>query len=246
VAENELDKATGYRPEFKFHDENLRMLSWYAERLVDALRRSGARSLLSLGIGHQVVSKRLLESVGDTLESYTIVEGSAARITELRETTALPPVVRLVHSYFESFTPAGPVDAIEMGFVLEHVDDPDLVIRRFASFLRPGGLMVVVVPNARSLHRLFGQAAGLLDDVYRLSPEDLELGHQRYFDLASLRLLVEGAGLRIAKTEGVFLKCLTTGQLRRLGLPAEIERAFFAVGADHPEIANAIYLETTR
>jgi SAM-dependent methyltransferase len=246
VAESELDKATGYRPEFKFHDENLRMLAWYADRLVDALRRGGARSLLSLGIGHQVVSRRLLEALSGTLDSYTIVEGSAARIAELRQTTALPSFVRLEHSYFESFTPAAPLDAIEMGFVLEHVDDPDVVIRRYAGFLRPGGVMVVVVPNARSLHRLFGHAAGLLDDVYRLSPEDLELGHQRYFDLASLRRLVEGAGLRIAKTEGVFLKCLTTGQLRSLGLPPEIERAFFTVGADYPEIANAIYLETTR
>jgi SAM-dependent methyltransferase len=246
VAESDLDKHTGYRPEFKFHDENLRMLAWYAARLVDALQRSRSRSLISLGIGHQVVSRRLLEKLGGSLESYTIVEGSAARIAELRETTNFPAFLHLEHSYFETFTPPGPVDAIEMGFVLEHVDDPDLVIRRYAGFLRPGGVMVVVVPNARSLHRLFGHAAGLLDDVYALSPEDLELGHKRYFDLASLRRLVEGAGLRVVSTEGVFLKCLTTGQLQRLGLSEAILNAFFTVGVSHPEIANAIYLETTR
>jgi SAM-dependent methyltransferase len=246
LADSELDRHTGYRPEFKFHDENLQMLSWYAERLVDALKRSGARSLVSLGIGHQVVSRRLLESLSGTLDQYTIVEGSAARIAELKETTTLPPFVHVEHSYFESFVAPRPVDAIEMGFVLEHVDDPEVVLRRFAGFLRPGGLLVVVVPNARSLHRLFGHAAGLLDDVYRLSPEDLELGHQRYFDLAALRRLVEDAGLRIVTTEGVFLKCLTTGQLQRLALPPEIAKSFFTVGASYPEIANAIYLETTR
>lgn len=106
--------------------------------------------------------------------------------------------------------------------------------------------MVVVVPNARSLHRLLGQAAGLLDDVHRLSPEDLELGHQRYFDLDSLRRLVEGAGLRIVSAEGIFLKCLPTAQLERLALPPEVGDAFFTLGASYPDLANAIYLETTR
>jgi hypothetical protein len=126
------------------------------------------------------------------------------------------------------------------------VDDPALVLGRYAGFLRPGGRLVVVVPNALSLHRRFGHAAGLLLDPYALSPQDLELGHKRYFDPASIRGLVERAGLRVLRCEGVFLKSLTTSQLQGLGLPEAVWRAFFEVGVAHPEIANAIYLETTR
>jgi SAM-dependent methyltransferase len=246
LKKNDLDGHTGYRSDFKFHEENLQMLGWYAERFVMALGRAGARSLLSLGVGHQVVVRRILDQMGKGLESYTVVEGSSARIAELAASSVLPEGVRLVESFFETYVAPEPIDAIEMGFVLEHVDDPLEILTRYAAFLRPGGLLVVVVPNARSLHRLVGHEAGFLDDVYRLSPQDLELGHQRYFDLASIRELVERAGLRILRTEGVFLKCVTTAQLEALRLSAEVLRGFFQVGIAFPEICNAVYLETTR
>ena len=152
----------------------------------------------------------------------------------------------MVHAYFEDYAPPSPVDAVEMGFVLEHVADPERLVRRYAGFLAPGGLVAIAVPNARSLHRLVGQRAGLLDDLYRLSEHDLALGHRRYFDLGSLRRLVEGAGLRIGACEGILLKCLTTGQLSRLGLDARVLEAFCEIGADYPDIANAIYLEASR
>jgi SAM-dependent methyltransferase len=239
------DLREAYTERFPFHDENLLMLSWYAERLIGCLRREQAGSLLSLGIGHQVVTRALL-GAGFPLQRYVIVEGSAAAIEALRAARELPPVVEVVHGFFEDFTPTGPVDAVEMGFVLEHVEDPALVLARFARFVRPGGRVVVVVPNARALHRVVGHEAGLLDDVHRLSAEDLRLGHRRYFDLTSLTRLVLDAGLRIVTVEGVFLKPLPTAQLQSLALPPHVLRAFCAVGVGYPEIANAIYVEAAR
>lgn len=235
--------AGGYAPEFKFHDENLLMLSWYADRMIATLRRRSARSLISLGIGHAVVPRAVIESLGTQLESYTIVEGSPLSIETFRSSLRPPPHVTLVNALFEEFAPRREADAIEMGFVLEHVDDPQLVVERFKTFLRPGGTLVVVVPNALSLHRRLGRDAGLLADPYRLSPQDLELGHRRYFDRASLESLMRAAGLRVERCEGVFLKPLTTGQLRRLELPPAVVRAFMSVGVEHPDLCNAIYVE---
>jgi len=233
----------GYAPQFKFHDENLLMLSWYADRMVATLRRKGVRSLISLGIGHAVVPRAVIDSLGGELESYTIVEGSPLSIESFRASLQPPPNVTLEHALFEQFEARRLYDAIEMGFVLEHVDDPRLVVERFRAFLRPGGTLVVVVPNALSLHRRLGHAAGLLADPYRLSPQDLELGHRRYFDRASLESLLRAAGLRIERCEGVFLKPLTTDQLRRLQLPPDVVRAFMSVGVEHPDLCNAVYVE---
>jgi len=245
VSVEDLDGASGYRRDFPYHDENLLMLGWYARRLEATLRRRGARRILSLGVGHRVVSRRLGGLLGAGVDSYTIVEGSAARIEELRQDGGLPAGVDVVHAYFEDYAPTFPVDAVEMGFVLEHVANPDRLVRRYAGFLAQDGLAAIAVPNARSLHRLVGQRAGLLDDLYRLSEHDLALGHRRYFDLGSLRSLVEGAGLRIDACEGILLKCLTTGQLSRLGLDERVLEAFCEIGADYPDVANAIYLEAS-
>ncbi len=247
MAGEDLDGFQGaYGPKFKFHEENLLMLSWYVERMIGSVTAAQARNLISLGIGHGVVAEAILRGLADRLDRYTILEGSEGIATAFRAQAKLPRQVEVVVTRFEDFVPEASLDAVEMGFVLEHVDDPGALLSHYAGFLRPGGRLVVVVPNARSLHRLFGHAAGLLDDVYTLSQQDLELGHKRYFDHASIRSLVEAAGLRVLRSEGVFLKILTTAQLRSLELPPAVRRAFFEVGVAHPDIANAIYLETTR
>jgi SAM-dependent methyltransferase len=243
----DLDRLnSAYGPEFRYHEENLAMLGWYVERMMGALTREGARTLISLGIGHGVVGRAILSGLAPRLAEYTVIEGSPEAVAAFRQATPVPANVRLVNAFFEDYDPGAPVDAVEMGFVLEHVDDPAVVLARYARFLRPGGTMVVVVPNARALHRRFGHAAGLLDDLFRLSPDDLLLGHKRYFDLASIKALVRAAGLEITGVEGVYLKCLTTSQLRSLSLPAEVKRAFFTEGRAHPDLCNAIYIEAVR
>src|SRR5258708_17918734 len=231
MGKHELDRFGGaYGPDFRFHEENLWMLSWYAERMVRALEAQKTRSLVSLGIGHRVVSGAILESLGRGLREYTVVEGSPASIQRFLESTALPPNARVVNALFEEFEPASPVDAVEMGFVLEHVEDPLLVLRRYARFLKPPGTIIIVVPNARSLHRVLGSAAGLLDDVHQLSPEDLQLGHRRYFGLDSITPLVMEARLRILITKGDYLKSLDAPTLQRLELGPHSLEACFHVG----------------
>jgi SAM-dependent methyltransferase len=242
----DLDGAAGYDPSFPYYDENLLMLGWYARRLEKSLLARGSRRVLSLGIGARVVSQRLAGLAGRAGFAYTIVEGSATRIEELRAAGGPGDGVEVVRAYFEDYVPPAPPDAVEMGFVLEHVADPAVLVSRYSGLLAKGGLLAIAVPNARSLHRLVGHRAGLLADLHQLSEHDLALGHRRYFDLDSLRGLIEGAGLRVQACEGIFLKCLTTAQLSRVGLEARVLEAFCEVGAAYPEIAYAIYVEATR
>lgn len=81
-------------------------------------------------------------------------------------------------------------DAITMGAVLEHVHDPHPVIGAAAEALRPGGLLVVCVPNLASWqHRYFGA------DCW-----SLELPrHLLHFTPETLRRLVEGHGLEVSE-----------------------------------------------
>jgi len=174
-----------------------------------------------------------------------IVEGSGELINEFKQTVSGADKVTLVQDMFEEYTPDEPFDAIEMGFILEHVDDPQLILSRYAKFLKPGGTVFIGVPNARALHRRIGHEAGLLDNMYRLGEADLQLGHQRYFDYESLTRLVLNAGLKIVAVEGILLKPITTSQIAALQLPPAVIDALFQVGVSYPDLANAIYLEAT-
>jgi SAM-dependent methyltransferase len=239
-----LDQYVGaYHGDFPFADENLRMLQSYAAYFVNGIGARGSCDVLSLGIGYQVVSQAIVRQIGSRLASYTIVEGSKAVIDEFTAQWPLERKPELVEGYFETFEPGTSFDAIEMGFVLEHVDDPALIVGRFKRFLKPDGFIGMAVPNARSLHRLIGHEAGLLEDVYRLSAEDRQLGHKRYFDLDSFKVLVESQGLTIRRARGIMMKPVTTGQLRALKLSAAVTQALYEVADDLPAISNALYIE---
>jgi 2-polyprenyl-3-methyl-5-hydroxy-6-metoxy-1,4-benzoquinol methylase len=244
--ENLDNYQSAYQPEFRFNDENVMTLSFYAERMCKVLRASKAESILSLGIGHRVVSQAILNEFKHSIKRYLIVEGSPEIIADYKNRFPdLPAGTELLQTYFEEFKTDEKFDAIEMGFVLEHVDDPAQIINIYKKFLNPGGTIFLAVPNARSMHRQLGHLAGLLKDMYNLSAEDLQLGHKRYFDLQSFQKLITGCGLKIKKVEGNFMKPFTTGQLNSLELKPEIWRALMEYGIDHPDSCNSIYVEAS-
>lgn len=196
--------------------------------------------VLSLGIGSQRVSRTIREQLGAS--EYHVLEGSRDIIDRYCSETSPPPSVIIHHTYFELAELDEPFDLIEMGFVLEHVDDPGFILRKFRTLLNPDGLLFAAVPNARSLHRLLGHSAGYLQDLYALSKYDLQLGHKRYFDCETIAQLIQDAGYTILEKVGLVMKPLTTGQLLQLGLNETIETAFIDVGYEHPDIANGILL----
>ena len=103
--------------------------------------------------------------------------------------------------------------------MLEHADEPEALVRRYARFLKPGGSLFVTVPNAASTHRRIGFAAGLMHDLFALGAGDRQLGHQQLFSVASLTALIERCwGLEVVVTEGLFFKPFTNGATQQLGL----------------------------
>ena len=229
-----------YTEQFPYHRDEEALLAAYARKIVERLQGQRALRVLSLGIGGQRVSQAIRDRLDVT--DYHILEGSADIIARYRAETSPPAHVTIHHTYFEQAHFDRPFDAIEMGFVLEHVDDPGLILRRFRAFLKPAGILFAAVPNARSLHRLLGHSAGLLTDLYALSQYDRELGHKRYFDSDSISRLVEDSGYAILDKVGLVLKPLTTSQLQQLSLAPGIENALIDVGYGLPDICNGVLL----
>jgi hypothetical protein len=79
--------------------------------------------------------------------------------------------------------------------------------------LRPGGRILVVVPNADSVHRRLGAQMGLLGAVTDLNDGDRLLGHRRVYTRALLEAHIAEAGLRVERLFGVTFKPVSNAQL---------------------------------
>jgi len=231
-----LDQFAGaYDPDARYSLDARLISDWYPRRVVE---KSSGNSLLELGIGHG----RAVSFFSDNFDHHCVVEGSEEVIRKYIKNYG-GSNSEIVHGYFESFNTDEKFDYISMGFVLEHVEDPVLILKRFSRFLKASGVMYIAVPNATSLHRRLGVVAGFLGDIKQLSEDDLKLGHRRYYDIADLQTDVRRAGLCEHSLEGIFLKPFTTGQLEKLSLPPEVFEALMVVGKDYPELCNAILME---
>ena len=91
----------------------------------------------------------------------------------------------------------GAVDAISLWHVLEHVEDPGAALRTIAGWLRPGGAIVIGVPNAASLQARIGGPRWFHLDLPR---------HRTHFTPAGLDALVRAAGLEPVRTHHLLLE----------------------------------------
>jgi SAM-dependent methyltransferase len=84
------------------------------------------------------------------------------------------------------------LDAVVLWHVLEHLDDPLAALHRVASWLRPGGVVLVGVPNLASLQAAVGGPGWLHLDVPR---------HRSHFTARGLAVLLRRAGLEPVASE---------------------------------------------
>lgn len=233
-----LDRSVeAYTEKFTYALDNRLILTWYPHRVIAKARGT---SMLELGIGFGYSMKIF----AGHFSRYLVIEGSQEVIRNALAARSLSDV-NVCHAYFETFETEEAFDNINMGFVLEHVDDPSFILSRFKKFLGPNGRIFISVPNAEALNRRYGHAAGLLPDMLQLGEADRLLGHRRAFTVKTLRDLVESEGFVVHSAEGLFLKPITTGQINQLALSEEILQAMMKVGVDYPELSVGMLFEVS-
>ncbi len=85
----------------------------------------------------------------------------------------------------------GSLGAITLWHVLEHVEDPGAVLGRLRGWLRPGGALLVGVPDLASFQARVGGPRWYHLDLPR---------HRTHFTAAGLRALLEGTGFEVVRT----------------------------------------------
>lgn len=234
-----LDAVTSeYLPNAATAIENDLILNWYPERII---RRFGSvGSILELGIGHGYTPGLF----NAACNRHVIIEGSQLVIDLFKEKS--PDFAgEVVFSYFENFDTDERFDVIVMGFILEHVDDPGMLLNRFKRFLKPGGRIFVAVPNAKSMNRRLGVELGKIDDIYSLNANDHALGHKRQYCRDTLKEEMQNHGYAVSLEEGIYLKPLPLAVLKTLPDFQENLDAMLRVGIDFPDLCVALLMEAT-
>jgi SAM-dependent methyltransferase len=92
---------------------------------------------------------------------------------------------------------SGSLDAVTAWHVLEHVEDPDVAVATLAGWLRPGGALLVGVPNLDSLQARLGGERWYHLDLPR---------HRTHFTPAGLHALLRRHGLDPVRTHHVLFE----------------------------------------
>lgn len=205
----------------------------YSYEIFSRYIRPGS-SILELGPAEGLMSEKLSALAG----SLTVVEGSAMFSEQIRGRL---PEVKVVNALFEEAAIDQVFDHVILGHVLEHVEQPALILDRVKSWLKPGGTLLCAVPNANSIHRQAAVRMGLIPTITTMSEKDIHHGHMRIYDSTSLQQEFLDAGFEITARGGYWLKPLPDSQLEAQWSEAQLD-AFMRLGEDYPQIAAEIYL----
>jgi SAM-dependent methyltransferase len=174
----------------------------WKRRLKMLLRHRAEGNLLDIGAG---IGQFLHHACPYfTRVSGTEVSSSAARVA--RERYALEIHTGLVE---ELSLPAASFDNITLFHVLEHVPDPAMLARKCHDLLKPGGVLVIAVPNdvlawGSAVKRLgrklglkpFQKFSAVLGIAKAGASREIHLSH---FTPAVLRILIRNAGFEIVE-----------------------------------------------
>ena len=184
--------------------------------------------VLELGYGDGVTFKNLTSYC-----ELTVVDGSSLIVSRAREEAQiLGSNSEIYESYFETFSPNEKFDVIFASHVLEHVEDPEVVIKKFDEWLKPDGKVIIIVPNAQSIHRRLAVIMGLQKELDSLSQRDHLVGHLRVYTLAELEKQIADLGWTIVTKRGFFLKTLSNAQMK--DFDSQLIEAFAKISNEIP------------
>ena len=236
----DLDKfSTKYFSDPRLEIENYLMMNEYPKIIYNSIGK--VEHLLELGIGHGYTTT-IFEKF---CHHHHVVEGSSTIIENFN--TNYPDCrSKITQTYFENFESNDKYDAIIMGFVLEHVPNPVEILKKYKSFLKAGGKLFVVVPNAKSLNRRMGLEMGIISDIYELNSTDHILGHLRNYCPETLEKDIISAGLKLSNLCGIYLKPLPLSVLQKLDDFDGNMQAMIKLGYDFPELSVAMLAEVQK
>lgn len=198
-------------------------------------------SLLELGSFKGDFTKRFMPHFKD----ITCVEASDEAIQIARQN--LGDGIQYIHALFEEVQLPRKYDNIVLTHVLEHIDDPVLVLKRINDeWLSENGRLFLVCPNANAPSRQIAVKMGLITHNAAITPAEKEHGHRITYSLDTLERDAKQAGLNVVYRTGIFFKALANFQWDRLLATDIISKEYldgcYDLGHLYPDLCSSIFL----
>lgn len=202
-------------------------------------------SLLELGSYKGDFTKRFLPYFDD----ITCVEASNVAMAEAKR--QISDTVKFFNSHFETAALPRRYDNIVMTHVLEHLDDPVLILKRVHDeWLAENGRFFLVCPNANAPSRQIAVKMGLITHNSAVTAAEAEHGHRRTYTLDTLERDAILAGFKVVHRTGIFFKALANFQWDRLLQTDIISKEYlegcYKLGQQYPELCSSIFLMCER
>jgi|688.fasta_scaffold166809_1 2-polyprenyl-3-methyl-5-hydroxy-6-metoxy-1,4-benzoquinol methylase len=167
----------------------------YRKEMLDFLP-ANIQTVLDIGCGNGALSAVLKDQYGLETWGIELMESEAEKAAEIMHKVLVGPceklILQLPNHYF---------DAIYLNDVLEHLSNPNEVLKMLQSKLKPTGVIISSIPNIR-YHKALIEIVCKQDFKYQESGI-LDFTHLRFFTSKSIQRMYRDLGFEIILHKGI-------------------------------------------
>ena len=183
--------------------------------LIDFLDSSRFSSVTEIGCGRSSLFEHWRP-----VELAQTIEPIPSLLNLVREKLALEPVWVGFESRVEEATKIEELklaDLVVVSSILHEVENPKEFLLSIKEITKPGGLIVIIVTNKKSLHRILGVQLGLLTSLDEKTQTEIHMqqSHGAY-SCEELKDEIEGADLDLIEIHSIFPKLFSHRQMSDL------------------------------
>jgi hypothetical protein len=185
-------------------------------KLIEQIKKYPHGKILEIGCGLQP----FFEDFTDfkeliIIEPTTVFFNNAVEL--LKKNPGLNSKVVLLNDYFENVIDrirTFRLDFIILSNVLHEIENVSTFLKSLREICNEDTILHIVVPNAKSFHRILAFEMGMIDSIYQLSDRNVLLQQHIVFDLESLSALLVKNGFNIVESGSSFIKPFTHQQMQ--------------------------------
>lgn len=182
-------------------------------KMLEYINAIKPKNILDIGCGMDPT----FQYIDYEFDRYTIIEPNnkfCEIAMDVIHSTGRSDRVKVINDYFPTaYMLKEDYDLIICSGVLNEVDDPVEMINSVTGLCTRDTQVIIIVPNANSIHRLLGLQMKIIKSADELTARNKNLMQERVYDINTITADINMGGLKVDKSESYFIKPFTHKQM---------------------------------